>query len=374
MALSCRYPLSIYSLLLVLILFASCNGQVKTNLPAGSSREPRAITAGQAKIIKTHVAAENTSAAWNVHCGLQDKAGNLWFGTTGEGVYRYDGKSFTQFTTKDGLSSNTVWSILEDKAGNIWLGTGDGICRYDPLAAPGGSEVFTRIPITVTDGSNFDPHDPLKNDPFTENPVWSMLQDERGYIWFGTREGAYRYDGRSFTYLLHADGVINNSGVHLKSVQAILEDKSGNIWFGSGLGEGEGVCRFDGKSITSFKPDGAAWVKPLLEDKAGNIWFGSNIHTVSRFDGKTFTSFAEKEILDRVYSMTEDKAGHLWFASENGLWRFDGRAFTRFTTKDGLSSNSVFCIVEDRAGNIWAGTRKTGLCRYDGKTFTNFSD
>ena len=369
-----RLQKPIYPLLFVLIMLTSCNGQIPTTLPVDSSGEPKTITAGQPKIIKTHIADETALAAWNVHCGLQDKSGNLWFGTTGEGVYRYDGKSFAHFTTKGGLSSNTVWSILEDASGIIWLGTGNGISRYDSSAAPAGSEIFTSIPIVVTDGSNFDPHDSSTSDPFVENAVWSILQDRGGDIWFGTSEGVYRYDGKSFAHLLHDDGVINDSGVHLRRVQAILEDKRGNIWFGSGLGEGEGVSRFDGKSITSFKPDGAAWVKPLLEDKAGNLWFGSNIHTVSRYDGKTFTAFAKKEILDRVYSMAEDKAGNLWFASEGGLWRFDGKSFTRFTTKDGLSSNSAFCVLEDRAGNIWVGTRKTGLCRFDGKTFTNFSD
>jgi len=46
-----------------------------------------------------------------VHCGLQDKTGNLWFGTTGDGVYRFDGKLFTNFTMKDGLDTNQIQCI-----------------------------------------------------------------------------------------------------------------------------------------------------------------------------------------------------------------------------------------------------------------------
>jgi ligand-binding sensor domain-containing protein len=68
----------------------------------------------------------------NVHYSLQDRAGNLWFGTTGEGVYRYDGKSFSNFTTKDGLSHNSVFCILVDRVGNLWFGSrNNGLTRYD---------------------------------------------------------------------------------------------------------------------------------------------------------------------------------------------------------------------------------------------------
>ncbi|MEI6489410.1 MAG: two-component regulator propeller domain-containing protein, partial [Bacteroidota bacterium] len=67
-----------------------------------------------------------------IRCMLQDKSGNLWFGTDGGGVSKYDGKSFTHFTEKEGLSNNTVLSMLEDKSGNLWFGTdGGGVSKYD---------------------------------------------------------------------------------------------------------------------------------------------------------------------------------------------------------------------------------------------------
>ena len=64
-----------------------------------------------------------------IGCMLQDKSGNLWFGTYGGGVSKYDGKSFTTFTDKEGLANNTVLSLLEDKSGNLWFGTRFGICK-----------------------------------------------------------------------------------------------------------------------------------------------------------------------------------------------------------------------------------------------------
>src|SRR3954471_19604323 len=73
------------------------------------------------------------------HGAIRDKAGNLWFATTGKGVYRYDAASkvLSNLTEEDGLCSNNVSSIVEDKAGNLWFNSEHGVCRYD--ARPNGS-------------------------------------------------------------------------------------------------------------------------------------------------------------------------------------------------------------------------------------------
>ena len=251
---------TIYSLLLVFIFFTYSNGQNKT----------------QPKLVKT----QGTNEYENVHCGLQDKEGNMWFGTTGEGVYRYDGKLFTQFTVKDGLSCDKVWSILEDKTGNIWFGTDDGLCRYD-------GKTFSNVPISVTNGSNLFPIGAASNNPSTNNAVWSMLQDKSGKFWFGTSDGVYCYDGIKFTHFLDNDGVVNNNNLNLKMVQCIIEDKKGNIWFASGLGGNEGICLYDGKTITNFKPSGGN-VRKIIEDKNGTIWVAYQNCVIFYYDGKNF--------------------------------------------------------------------------------------
>ena len=163
-------PLAFLSLLGVSIFFTPCNGQVKTNLP----KENATISAGQPKLIKT----QGSDEGWNVHCSLQDKKGNIWFATTGEGVYRYDGKSFTNFTTKDGLNSNFIFSIVEDKKGNLWFATTTGVSHYD-------GKTF----------KNFSTEDGLPH-----NGVLSLLEDKAGNIWIGTTNvGLSRYDGKTFT-------------------------------------------------------------------------------------------------------------------------------------------------------------------------------
>ena len=114
---------------------------------------------------------------------MQDKNGNIWFSNWG-GVYRYDGKSFTTFTKKDGLSDN-IARIIEDKKGNLWFG-GAGLSRYNasPNDEVGRGTSFTRF--TTKDG--------LPN-----LGVWLILEDKTENIWVGTREtGLYLYDGTTF--------------------------------------------------------------------------------------------------------------------------------------------------------------------------------
>ncbi len=360
------------SLLLSLFFITSCNGQNNTSPKHSLSDETKTISVGQTKLNFSTFRGHYDSVYGNVHCGLQDKAGNLWFGTTEAGVFRYDGKSFTNYTKNNGLNSNCVYSILEDKTGNIWVGTNAGLCRYD-------GKTFTGIPISVTNGNTFD--------SFTGKTPASfeaMLQDKTGKIWFATsNDGVYCYNGKSFIHFLHNDGVINKNDLHLNAVTSIKEDKNGNIWFTTWF---EGLCRFDGKSITSFKPNGEVWFGAILVDKAGNIWVGRRDHGVCRYDGKTFTNVSQKGIFDSccINAMAEDKAGNIWFGTEfgdmigretmGGVWCYDGKDFRNFTRKDRLSNMAVFSVTTDRSGKLWFGTRGMGLCTYDGKTFTDFSE
>ena len=77
-----------------------------------------------------------------------------------------------------------------------------------------------------------------------------------------------------------------------------------------------------------------------------------------------------------------DRLGNVWFGgnetvgtveTNSGIWRFDGLNFKNYTVEDGLSVYSVWSMFEDRAGQIWVGTRNTGLTRFDGTRFISYS-
>jgi ligand-binding sensor domain-containing protein len=342
--------LSFLSLLWVTMFLNPCNGQVKKSLLKGNETTSNT----QPKLIH-----RSTNPGDNVHGGLQDKEGNLWFVTTGDGVYRYDGKSFAQFTTTNGLNSNNVNCILEDKDGKIWIGTVAGACLYD-------GKTFTEIKIPL-------PKSLAPNKYHNTHDVFSIMQDKSGKLWFATIDGVYVYDGKSFTSFIVNEGVGGYKSSNNNNVEYILEDKAGNLWFGGRVNKG--VFRYDGKSITNLKPDGDNWAWPVLQDRKGNIWF-SNWNGAYRYDGKSFTTFTKNDGLcsDGVSRITEDKNGNLWFAGGDGICRYDGKTFTCLTTKDGLANKGIWSILEDKNGDLWIGSSNTGLCRFDGNTFTSFSE
>ncbi|MFN0116859.1 MAG: two-component regulator propeller domain-containing protein [Elusimicrobiota bacterium] len=363
-----------FTLFTIMFFFTSCKGQLKTPTQTENQNEPKASLIGQPILIKPIGANESSS----VLCAIQDKNGNIWFGT-GAGVYKYDGKLFTQFTVQDGLSSNCVWSILEDKNGNIWFGTSEGICRFD------GGKIIS-IPINsiirpvITDNSYY-------SESSTKSTVWSMLQDKSGKIWFGTGDGVYSYEGGNFARLLSNDGVINKDGLTLKLVSDILEDKNGNIWFASGMPPGyEGFCRYDGKMIESFKPKNEGWIRNVVESKNGNLLLATRHFGVWSYDGKSFTDYIQpKELIKgSLNDILEDHSGNLWVASDygidmgdtlGGLWHSNISANNPTeVTFTKISNKEVFFIFEDKDNYIWFGTRGMGLYRYDGEEITCFSE
>lgn len=115
------YP-QFLSLLLVTIFSIAANGQIKL-------KSKTAIAFG-VKNVKLKMP-KGTNPYTNIRASLQSKNGNMWFATTGAGVYRFDGKIFTNFTTKDGLADNIVYCIYERTNGNIWFGTNKGVSIFD---------------------------------------------------------------------------------------------------------------------------------------------------------------------------------------------------------------------------------------------------
>jgi ligand-binding sensor domain-containing protein len=345
---------------ILLIQFTACNVAPKSSFPeAAASFTSKKPKLGKA-VVEQH----------NVHCSLQDREGNLWFGTTGNGVFRFDGQEFMQFTKQDGLSNNTVWSILEDRTGRIWFGTDDGVSRFD------GTRIL-KIPLVETNMNGF-------GTPKTstgKNPVWSIFEDRSGTIWLGTSDDLYVYDGAKMSRFLDSKNPVNSQNLQLKWIQCILEDRSGMIWMGSGPMAMEGVIQFDGTQITSTKPNGDGWIRYMVEDLNGKLWFGGRSNGNFTFDGKVFSTFFEKK--DIGNPILVDRSGKVWFTGEEklgstdgvgGIWSYDGQRFQNYSSQDGLGKYSVWSMLADSNGNIWIGTRNNGLYRFDGHSFQSFSE
>ena len=299
----------------------------------------------------THIT-ENDGLCNNlVYSILNDKSGNIWFGTN-EGVSKYGGSLFTHYTRNEGLSNNKVFSILKDKSGNLWFGTfGGGITRYD------GKSFL-----------NYTEKEGLANDK-----VFSMFQDKSGNMWFGTDGGGVsKYDGKSFTNFTQKEGLSNNK------VFCIAQDKPGNLWFGT---YGGGVSKYDGQSFTNYTVKEGLCnnsVLCILKDRNGNLWFGTdgggvsnlvlensdklheNTTIKSQSSVPQFINYTTKDGLPNnyVFSIFQDNDENIWFGTGGGgVAKFDGKYFTTYTEEEGLSNNNVLSITQDKNDNLWFGTR-----------------
>lgn len=273
---------------------------------------------------------------------LEDRTGTLWFGTF-KGVAKY-GKLFNTLTQQDGVISNSVQCVLEDRHRNLWVGAQTG----------GGASYFDFGKRTVF---NFSPKTGLSD----ENVI-SLYEDKRGNVWFGTIAHdltRLNADRNTFTQFTDSGGFVT----------CVLEDRAGNLWYSSR--DRGGVFRINRgtNTRTHFTTQQGlchTQVIQIFQDRAGAMWFGT-FGGVSCLDpsGRTFTNYTEREGLNltAVASMDEDQRGDMWFSTlDRGITRLDVRRQTalHLTEREGLSSNINFGLFEDRAGNLWVSGR-TGL-------------
>lgn len=116
--------LKYFSILFIALITSSCNSQsqTKSSIVTNSNRE---------NLVNKKIEPIEYGAGDVVTEGFSDKEGNIWFTTTREGIYKYNGKTFTNITVKGGLCDSNVACFYEDELGLIWIGMGDGVCYYD---------------------------------------------------------------------------------------------------------------------------------------------------------------------------------------------------------------------------------------------------
>jgi ligand-binding sensor domain-containing protein len=268
----------------------------------------------------THLTMQDGLCGNNVSCIYEDKSGMLWFGTDG-GVCKYDGKTFSAFALPGNDSSSkfnylknerSVGSILQDKKGNYWFLTlYNGVYKYDGktfsnflsdevlmcLLEDNGGKIWAgswrQGGVYRFNGKNFSPVNGT-----SDNMIFCLYKDKKGNVWIGTRDhGADKFDGKKFVHYSDKQGLCNTN------VSCIFQDSSGKMWFGSDISWGAtrgDACRYDGnrfENITAHEDltskDGRIYsVRTIVQDWDGNLWFGSRGGLLLRYDGKVFTDFS----------------------------------------------------------------------------------
>ena len=378
-----------------------------------------------------HQAGQPQSLSHNqVRAILQTRQGALWVGTNGGGLNLYNPAtdSFTHLLNDDvkpgSLSSNAVYSLYEDRAGTFWVGTfGEGVNFYSPYKAKFAQ--YTHYPHTPnslsnrsvlamlqdatgaiwlgTDGGGldvFDPqtqtfrhfrHDPADPTSLSSDVVKSLCEDSRGNLWVGTYLGGLnRYDRARHCFVHYRADSSRTTSLTSNSIWALHEDRHRQLWV-STLGAGLCCMSLDREGVfTRFQPrtgPGALDdynVVSMREDHAGNFWVGTEDNGLNCYQPQRGTfSYLQHDLRNpnslssnRIQVLFEDSKQRLWVGTADGglnLLNPKTRTFQHFTTADGLPSNVINAMVEDRLGMLWLSTNM-GLSRFDpaNRSFKNF--
>ena len=251
---------------------------------------------------------------------------------------------FENLSTEQGLSQASVTSIVQDQTGFLWFGTYDGLNRYDGYAF----KVFKV--------------DPKDSKSLQNNFIRTLLVDRTGRLWVGTSGGGLSlFDRKTETFVnyLHDEG--NNSSISFDDLYTIFEDRSGAIWVGTwGGGLNKLVLHFDNQKDEKIDlPDSVSFMR-------------------FRHDPDDINSLAS----DKMTSIYQDREGMLWIGTRAGISILDpdNQKFIRHyhhepANSGSLSSDNITHICEDKKGNIWIGTWGGGLNRFNPETerFDRFS-
>ena len=321
-----------------------------------------------------------------VNSVFEDRAGNLWVGTRGQGLFRLEHGNFLPQTPSGELAMSTVVAFHQDRSGNVWVGTwGNGLLRlsdspFRTIARPNASTlaVYQTRDKAIWFGSTGGGAERLKEGKATvfttreglsSNLVTSLLEDRSGNLWIGTDGGGLdRFKDGRFAVYDSARGLAGNS------VNQLYEDTKGDLWIGAG---GHALQRFRNGRFTTYSlkdglPDNT--VRFIHEDRKADLWIGT-ARGLARSTTAAFSSFTAVPGFDKdaVMYLYEDTDGVLWIATGgNGLKRFKNHEITTYTTRDGLFDDAIWAILEDDNGNFWMASDH-GLSRVSKRDLDEFA-
>lgn len=312
---------------------------------------------------------------------FEDSKHRMWIGLS-NGLLRYDPAttSLSLFQHNDldplSLSGNNVNAIAEDKTGNIWIGTANGLSMYKA-----GTNEFLNY------RKNGD------NSTSISSNVISSIAVEGNELWLGTENGLDILDTRTGKVRKFSFDYRNNHSLNALGIRSLYLDNQGICWLGM---FGGGVNKFDKNlnlfnSVTSniFDEKGlrSSYVSSFAEDKGVNVFVGTG-GGLSSFDPETrlFRHFDIKAARGTnsylsIASLKMNKRNQLMIGTfSDGVFILDPvttryKQFVRGDNEQDLNSNYIFCIEEDRKGNIWVGTNGEGInvLNADSKVITRYT-
>jgi len=313
---------------------------------------------------------------------IQDHNGRLWVGTM-NGVTVYDGTGFSNFDKNNPISNNPVKTVFQDSKGNMWIGMiRKGVCKYDGTSfeffnssngllsdnvnavtedADGDIWIGTSEGLNRYDGKKLHSYTNLRG--LVNNNVFSLLFDSKGLLWITTIGGISTFDGTNFTNYTTDQGLLSNICYH------IMEAKNGLYWISTYLG----ISIYDGSSFKNISASSgliSERVEKIIQNNEDKIMFASYGGGVGTIEDDTIFSITVNEGLPSniIKTLIQDREGNYWIGTWNGLCKYKGNRFVTFTVEDGLNNNNILSIASDSSGIIWMGTLTGGVNYFDGKS------
>lgn len=356
-----------------------------------------------------------------INAMLTDKKGNVWVGTWGDGLYKFDLTANalvvphkTEDKTRD-INLNRINCLTELPDGRIAVATNNGFYVFDQKGSsenffsgdPENDASLILVSVVMQDSRKNlwvgtrengiiyfdrenDKHFNLKFEKdiasgLSSDVIMCIYEDRSGVIWIGTFGGGLSKLRRSQKKIRNYRTDSDDDELGTNNIYCFCEDSNGDIWVGTG---DRGYCRLDRKNNTFHRlekhrgdSNASNTVTSIIEDENKNLWIGStgggieivNIHTgaVTRYSLESHVSLGLNH--DTIYSIAKEKPWIFWIGTGGGganvIDTRTGkvRIFMNSSDPDSISSNKIRIIFTDRKGNVWLGTDDAGLNLYDAK-------
>ena len=306
-----------------------------------------------------------------IRCLLQGRDGFLWVGTE-DGVYRFDGKDFTAFTTAQGLPSNWVESLSQSTDGTVWIGTSAGIItfrngvlqplRQDPpivyhsqsIASAADGTVYlasTEGLLAAKWGGEFWKIEPVAAAP---RKLTLTVYPDGSAVWFTSQDSLWKLDRGQLQQFSAKQGLPND-----EDWAGIARDKKGDLYVRSH--NSLRVMR-SGKAKFQLVPGLPSdnWSDELSLDSAGSLVVPTD-DGLMRANGALWASPQNGLPDDPACCVVTDREGQPWIGTATqGVYLWAGsRGWESYSEQDGLASHIVSAIQRDTQGALWVGTRRS---------------
>ncbi|MGZ3833734.1 MAG: two-component regulator propeller domain-containing protein [Mucilaginibacter sp.] len=233
---------------------------------------------------------------------------------------------FEHFGTREGLSQINVNCIIQDSRGFMWIGSRNGLNRYD------GYKFVTYR------------HDSKNDSSLSNNMITDLVEDRDGNIWIATQSGLNKYERSKGTFTRYMHDPHNSASISSNIINRLVFDSEGNLWIATQTG---GADCFDIRK------------KVFLH------------HLRSASDPSSISD-------NNVRTVFKDSQNNVWIGTSSAglnLYNRKNNTFSKFQYRDpksnSISANNVICIIENNKDQLWIGTQEDGLYLFD-KTNAKF--